>query len=164
MELKKKGENMKDLMIQFKKEILLKVEALKYKDEEVTLTGVYPSLLEEIFNCEMEIDGGRDFDYHCEFRGYEFSGSAYYGNCTVTKLTGKEKPKEDFPKQENVYTRTSFVRQNRLIENVPPVVDCTEETLKDLVNQGILHLYYIAFNNGSSRLIPFYAKKEYDVL
>ena len=147
---------------QIKEYVLEKVNSLTYKEDEVKVTNVSPSLLEEIFDCNMDIIGGRDFDYEGKTKEYYFLGSAYYGNCTITKLNGEQKPKEE-KKIEDGYTRTSFYHRGRLIENVPPVVNCDENTLKELVDNGTLKLFYIFFNRCSTEMIPFYAKEEWDV-
>lgn len=145
-----------------KEYVLEQVNSLIYKEDEVKVINVSPSLLEEIFDCNMDIIGGRDFDYEGKTKDYYFLGSAYYGNCTITKLNGKQKPKEE-KKIEDNFTRTSFSHRGRLIENVPPVVECDETTLKKLVDNGTLKLYYIFFNHYSTEMIPFYAKGEWDV-
>jgi hypothetical protein len=152
----------KNTELQIKEYVLEQVEKLIYKEDEVKVVNVYPSLLEKIFDCDMDIIGGRDLDYEGKTNEYYFLGSAYYGNCIITKLNGKQKPKEE-KKVEDVYTRTSFYNKGRLIENVPPVVECDETTLKELIENGTLKLYYIFFNRYSTEMIPFYAKGEWDV-
>jgi len=143
------------------------VTSLKYNGDTVTLVNVYPSMLEELFDFKdgISVEGaGRDLDYGGEAEGYEFSGSAYYGNCHVTKITGPKKPKKEPYVEENRYTRTNFMHKGKEIKNVPPVVECSDELLNELLENGTLKVFYIVFvNYGKSELIKFYAKDEWDV-
>ena len=140
-----------------------KLSKIKYKGESIVLNNVYPSLIESLFEFPngIQIIGGRDLDYEARNCEYHISGSAYYGTCTFTRLTGPIKKEE---KKEDVYKRTSFEFKGRLIENVPSVVDCDENTLKTLVDNGVLFLYYICFQHYNiTKMIPFYAREELDV-
>ena len=151
------------------KEILQKVNGLKYKDDTVKLSYVYPALLESLFDFNgagISLIGGRDFDYEGETKDYHFSGSAYYGTCTVTKKYGKEKPKEEVV---DVYKRTSFEFKGKMIENVPPAIllEKADEALRQKINEknSGYKLWYISFAGyvGHATLYPFYAKGELDV-
>ena len=152
-----------------KKEIVEKVTGLKYKDETTKLFCVYPSLLESLFDFNgsgISPIGGRDLDYEGETADYYFSGSAYYGTCTVTKKYGKAKPKKE---SVDVYARTSFEFKGKMIENVPPAIllEKADEALRQKINEGNsgYKLWYISFVGyvGSATLYPFYAKGEWDV-
>lgn len=149
------------------KEIFDKVKSLKYKNDEITLVNVYPSLIEDIFDFPKGIDiiGGRDLDYEAENNEYYINGSAYYGKCTFTKKNGIERPiKEIKTSNDNKYTRTSFEKDGRLIENVPSVIECSLENLDELIKEHNLKLFYICFNGYcNSTLTRFYAKDERDV-
>lgn len=147
-------------------EILESLKTLKYKDDSITLRDVYPSLLESVLNLPNGFDvesAGRDLDYGAETNGYEFSGSAYYGYCHVTKISGPERPKEEkADENENVYTRTSFYRDGRLIKDVPSVVKCNKELRDELLKNGTLKLFYICLGSSYCEMIPFYVKNEWD--
>ena len=149
------------------KEIFDKVKSLKYKNDEITLVNVYPSLIEDIFDFPKGIDiiGGRDLDYEAENNEYYISGSAYYGKCTFTKKNGIERPIEEIKtSNDDKYTRTSFEKDGRLIENVPSVIECSLENLDELIKEHNLKLFYICFNGYcNSTLTRFYAKDERDV-
>lgn len=152
-----------------KKEIVEKVTGLKYKDETTKLFRVYPSLLESLFDFNgsgISPIGGRDLDYEGETADYYFSGSAYYGTCEVTKKHGKKKPKEV---PIDVYTRTSFEFNGRIIKDIPPAIriqDVDEEMRQSVLNKdGDYRLWYISFvSYGIATLHPFYAKSEIDVV
>jgi hypothetical protein len=152
-----------------KKEIIDKVNGLKYKDETVKLSDVYPSLLESLFDfygVGISPIGGRDLDYEGETSGYHFLGSAYYGTCTVTKKHGKKKPKEAVV---DTHTRKDFMCKGRMIENVPPAIlleKIDEELRRKIADADSGYkLWYISFvrYGGKAELYPFYAKDEWDV-
>lgn len=141
------------------------LKTLKYKDDSVKLSNIVPLDIDDYFTAELphgvDIIGGRDFDYSASTSKYEIFGSAYYGTVTITLKVGKKKPKE---KTEDIYTRTSFERYGSIVENVKPVVECDSATRDSLVEQGILHLFYICFSSrGETTLYPFYAVSENDV-
>ena len=145
--------------------VLEKIKTLKHKDESIKLSGVYPWLLEQELDLldGITIIGGRDFDYYAETPIYHIDGSAYYGTATVT-LKSKTKLQEENKGSENIYTRTSFEFHGKMITDIPEVVECNDETLKELIGKGVLQLYYIGFKcYDYMQLIPFYAVSEGDV-
>lgn len=139
------------------------LSTLKYYEDMVTITGVCPCDIEEYFNIDVVLEGGRDFDYYASTDKYSINGSAFYGKVEITLTVGKERPNEE-ETNNDIYTRTSFVLHGQTIKNVKPVVECDDETRDSLVAQGILHQYYICFSSrGETTLYPFYAKSENDV-
>ena len=159
------------------KEILGKLKTLRYKDDSIILTDVYPAVLESIFdfNGGVRIIGGRDLDYEGETDEYIVSGSAYYGTCEFVKKYGETRPNEEMdcvaeiPKQEDKYTRTSFEFKGRMIEHVPPAILCSNTMLLKIKQLEYksgpkIKMFYIGFSRyGITMLHPFYANNERDV-
>lgn len=156
---------MRKVLVEYIKE---RLKQLKYKDDNITLDNVYPSLLESVlggFNDGYEING-YDCDYWAETDEYSISGCMRYGTAEITLKIGEEKTIDENLDEivENVYTRSSFSLDRLSITNVPPVIECDEETLEKLKDNETLKPFYIVFVNYSLKCdyVIIYAKKEHD--
>ena len=147
------------------------LKTLKYEDDEIHLEEVYPLLIAKFLGgnySDINIVGGRDMDYEGTIGNYSFNGSALYGNCKISLVNTIENPLEE--KQlildkntfNKFYNTSPTIRDNYVIQNVPPIKDnISEDELANLEQQGILKRFYV-WKETKDKYTLIYAKNEQD--
>ena len=120
---------------QLKRYIKNEIEKLKFKGDEISLSNVYPSILEEVlgdFNEPYDLNG-YDCDYWANTSKYSIWGSMRFGTA---KITLREEEKEEL-----VQDIVKEIPQKPLILRIEDVPDFLLEKLKT---------FYFTFGGGQT--------------